>query len=80
MGSGREEGCGTPSVAGNPRRSSDLEGRTLESGGGADVSMSCGSGRVRKLIFALVALDFVPLDAHDPRSKQIRENPPGDRS
>jgi glutaconate CoA-transferase subunit A len=37
---------------------------TLVSYGGADVGMLCAAGRVRKLVFAFVSLDFIPLEPH----------------
>jgi glutaconate CoA-transferase subunit A len=50
---------------------SPLRDLTLVSYGGADVGMLCASGRVRKLVFAFVSLDFIPLE---PYFRQAREN------
>ena len=41
---------------------SNLKDLTLVSYGGADVGMLCAAGKVRKLIFAFVSLDFIPLE------------------
>ncbi|NDH53948.1 MAG: CoA transferase subunit A [Betaproteobacteria bacterium] len=37
---------------------------TLVSYGGADVGMLCAAGKVRKLMFAFVSLDFIPLEPY----------------
>lgn len=37
---------------------------TLVSYGGADVGMLCAAGKVRKLVFAFVSLDFIPLEPY----------------
>jgi glutaconate CoA-transferase subunit A len=39
--------------------------------GGADVGMLCAAGRVRKLVFAFVSLDFIPLE---PFFRQARQS------
>jgi len=49
---------------------SDLRDLTLVSYGGADVGMLCAAGRVRKLVFAFVSLDFIPLE---PYFRQVRQ-------
>lgn len=49
---------------------SDLRDLTLVSYGGADVGMLCAAGRVRKLIFAFVTLDAIPLE---PWFRKARE-------
>ena len=41
---------------------SDLKDLTLVSYGGADVGMLCAAGKVKKLVFAFVSLDFIPLE------------------
>lgn len=43
---------------------SDLEDLTLVAYGGADVGMLCAAGKVRKLVFAFVSLDFIPLEPY----------------
>jgi glutaconate CoA-transferase subunit A len=49
---------------------SDLRDLTLVSYGGADVGMLCAAGRVKKLVFAFVSLDFIPLE---PFFRQARQ-------
>ena len=41
---------------------SDLRDLTVVAYGGADVGMLCAAGRVRKLVFAFVSLDAIPLE------------------
>ena len=48
----------------------NLKDLTLVSYGGADVGMLCAAGRVSKLIFAFVSLDFIPLE---PFFRQVRQ-------
>jgi len=50
---------------------SDLKDLTIVSYGGADVGMLCASGKVKKVIFAFVSLDFIPLE---PYFRQARQN------
>ena len=49
---------------------SDLRELTLVSYGGADVGMLCAAGKVKKLVFAFVSLDFIPLEAHFRAARQ----------
>ena len=49
---------------------SDLKDLTLVSYGGADVGMLCAAGKVKKLVFAFVSLDFIPLEAHFRKARQ----------
>ena len=49
---------------------SDLKDLTLVSYGGADVGMLCAAGKVRKLVFAFVSLDAIPLE---PWFRKARE-------
>lgn len=49
---------------------SDLTDLTLVSYGGPDVGMLCAAGKVRKLIFAFVSLDEIPLE---PWFRKARE-------
>ncbi len=44
---------------------------TIVAYGGADVGMLCAAGKVKKLIFAFVSLDFIPLE---PYFRQARQN------
>ena len=50
---------------------SDVKDLTVVAYGGADVGMLCASGKVRKVIFAFVSLDFIPLE---PYFRQARQN------
>lgn len=49
---------------------SDLKDLTIVSYGGADVGMLCAAGKVKKLVFAFVSLDFIPLE---PFFRKARE-------
>ena len=49
---------------------SDLTDLTLASFGGPDVGMLCAAGKVRKLIFAFVSLDSIPLEPHFRAARQ----------
>ncbi|MGH3363401.1 MAG: CoA transferase subunit A [Nocardioidaceae bacterium] len=50
---------------------SDLEGLTVVSYGGPDVGLLCASGKVKKLVYAFVSLDSIPLE---PLFRAAREN------
>ena len=50
---------------------SDVEDLTLVSYGGPDVGMLCAAGKVRKLVYAFVSLDSIPLE---PLFRAAREN------
>ena len=50
---------------------SDVSDLTVIAYGGADVGMLCAAGKVKKLIFAFVSLDFIPLE---PYFRQARQN------
>ena len=50
---------------------SDLKDLTVVAYGGADVGMLCGAGKVRKLVFAFVSLDAIPLE---PWFRKARES------
>ena len=52
---------------------SDVKDLTVVAYGGADVGMLCASGKVRKLIFAFVSLDFIPLEPYFRQSRQNGE-------
>lgn len=41
---------------------SPLKDLTVVAYGGADVGMLCAAGKVRKLVFAFVSLDAIPLE------------------
>jgi glutaconate CoA-transferase subunit A len=50
---------------------SPVKDLTVISYGGADVGMLCAAGKIKKLIFAFVTLDFIPLE---PYFRQARQN------
>lgn len=52
---------------------SDLKDLTLVAYGGADVGMLCAAGKVKKLIFAFVSLDFIPLEPYFRQARQAGE-------
>lgn len=57
---------------------SDVTDLTLVAYGGADVGLLCAAGKVSKVIFAFVSLDFVPLEpafrkARESGSVEVRE-------
>jgi len=52
---------------------SDLKDLTVVSYGGADVGMLCASGKLRKLVFAFVSLDFIPLEPYFRKARQNGE-------
>lgn len=43
---------------------SDIKDLTVVAYGGADVGMLCAAGKIKKLIFAFVSLDFIPLEPY----------------
>jgi len=49
---------------------SDLKDLTIVSYGGADVGMLCAAGKVKKLVFAFVSLDFIPLEPFFRKARQ----------
>ena len=49
---------------------SDLKDLTIVSYGGADVGMLCAAGKVKKVIFAFVSLDFIPLEPYFRLARQ----------
>jgi acyl CoA:acetate/3-ketoacid CoA transferase alpha subunit len=49
---------------------SDLKDLTIVAYGGADVGMLCAAGKVKKLVFAFVSLDAIPLE---PWFRKVRE-------
>jgi glutaconate CoA-transferase subunit A len=50
---------------------SDLKDLTIVAYGGADVGMLCAAGKVKKLVFAFVSLDAIPLE---PWFRKARES------
>lgn len=49
---------------------SPLKDLTIVAYGGADVGMLCAAGKVRKLVFAFVSLDAIPLEPHFRQARQ----------
>lgn len=52
---------------------SDLRDLTVVAYGGADVGMLCAAGRVRKLVFAFVSLDAIPLEPWFRKAREAGE-------
>ncbi len=49
---------------------SDLTDLTIVSYGGADVGMLCAAGKVKKIVYAFVSLDFIPLEPYFRQARQ----------
>ena len=49
---------------------SDLRDLTIVAYGGADVGMLCAAGKVKKVVFAFVSLDFIPLEPYFRQARQ----------
>lgn len=49
---------------------SDVKDLTVVSYGGADVGMLCATGKVKKVVFAFVSLDFIPLEPYFREARQ----------
>ncbi|MEM8496501.1 MAG: CoA-transferase [Pseudomonadota bacterium] len=49
---------------------SDLKDLTVVAYGGADVGMLCAAAKVKKLVFAFVSLDFIPLEPYFRQARQ----------
>jgi glutaconate CoA-transferase subunit A len=49
---------------------SNLKDLTVVAYGGADVGMLCAAGKVKKVIFAFVSLDFIPLEPYFRQARQ----------
>ena len=49
---------------------SDLKDLTVVAYGGADVGMLCAAGKVKKVVFAFVSLDFIPLEPYFRQARQ----------
>jgi glutaconate CoA-transferase subunit A len=49
---------------------SDLRDLTLVSYGGPDVGILCATGKVRRVVFAFVSLDSIPLEPHFRRARE----------
>ncbi len=49
---------------------SPLKDLTLVAYGGADVGMLCAAGKLRRLVFAFVSLDFIPLEPYFRAARQ----------
>jgi len=51
----------------------DVTDLTVVAYGGADIGLLCASGKVKKLVFAFVSLDFIPLEPHFRAARQAGE-------
>ncbi len=49
---------------------SELKDLTVVAYGGADVGMLCAAGKLKKLVFAFVSLDFIPLEPYFRKARQ----------
>ncbi|WP_236211909.1 CoA transferase subunit A [Metapseudomonas otitidis] len=49
---------------------SSLKDLTVVAYGGADVGMLCAAGKVRRLVYAFVSLDFIPLEPYFRKARQ----------
>jgi glutaconate CoA-transferase subunit A len=49
---------------------SPLKDLTVVAYGGADVGMLCAAGKIKKLVFAFVSLDFIPLEPYFRLARQ----------
>ncbi|WP_236208597.1 CoA transferase subunit A [Pseudomonas tohonis] len=49
---------------------SSLKDLTLVAYGGADLGMLCAAGKVRRLVYAFVSLDFIPLEPYFRKARQ----------
>ncbi len=49
---------------------SELKDLTIVAYGGADVGMLCAAGKVKKVVFAFVSLDFIPLEPYFRQARQ----------
>lgn len=49
---------------------SPVKDLTIVAYGGADVGMLCAAGKVKKLVFAFVSLDFIPLEPYFRKARQ----------
>ncbi|TWG99238.1 glutaconate CoA-transferase subunit A [Nocardioides sp. J9] len=54
---------------------SDLKDLTIVSWGGADVGLLARAGKIRKLVYAFVSLDSIPLEPNFQRARQGKEIP-----
>ena len=49
---------------------SPVKDLTVVAYGGADVGLLCAAGKVKRVIFAFVSLDFIPLEPYFRRARQ----------
>src|SRR5213080_4956668 len=47
-----------------------LRDLTIVSYGGPDVGMLCAAGKVKKVVYAFVSLDFIPLEPYFRKARQ----------
>ena len=53
---------------------SDVRDLTVVAYGGADVGLLCAAGKVRKVVYAFVSLDFMPLDTlFDDLTEELKD-------
>ena len=52
---------------------SPLKDLTIVAYGGADVGMLCAAGKVKKVVYAFVSLDFIPLEPYFRKARQLGE-------
>ena len=52
---------------------SDVKDLTVVAYGGADIGMLCAAGKVKKVVFAFVSLDFIPLEPYFRKARQNGE-------
>jgi glutaconate CoA-transferase subunit A len=52
---------------------SDIKDLTVVAYGGADVGMLSAAGKIKKLVFAFVSLDFIPLEPYFRKARQNAE-------
>jgi glutaconate CoA-transferase, subunit A len=50
---------------------SDLRDLTVVSYGGPDVGLLCAAGKIRRLVYAFVSLDSIPLEPHFQAARQL---------
>src|SRR3954468_19755520 len=64
IGIGGWGGRGKPMAIVRAMVRSDLKDLSIVSYGGADVGLLCAAGKVKRVLYAFVSLDSIPLDPH----------------
>src|SRR5215468_1816095 len=49
---------------------SDIDDLTIVSWGGPDVGLLCAAGKVKRVVYAFVSLDSIPLEPHFRNARQ----------